>query len=163
LIKIIDDFLPEVEFKTLQDEILGEHFPWYLNKYQVHPSVDSDPQHVHILYDECMPRSNLLHLVNPLLSKLDPATIRRIKVNLTLQQPEQTVGHPHVDYDRFSGKTAAYYLNTNNGGTLIDGELVQSVENRMVIFDSNIKHSAVSCSDAQYRCVLNINYTEWLN
>jgi len=161
--KIFDNYLPVEQFKVLQEELLSESFPWYLNKYQVDPTVDDSPQHVHILYDQCVPRSQLFSIVDPLLNKLNPATIRRIKVNLTLKQPEQTIGYSHVDYKNFAGKTAVFYINTNNGGTLIENELIQSVENRLIIFNSNILHSSVSCSDKPYRCVINLNFTEWAN
>jgi hypothetical protein len=163
MIQIIDDYLPNHEFLQIKDEMLGEYFPWYLNLYQVHKHVDKTPQHVHIFYDNCLPNSNKLDLIYPLLTKLNFATLRRVKANLVMSQPEIVTGVEHVDYDRLKGKTSVYYLNSNNGGTLINGELVQSVANRMVIFDSNTLHSAVNCSDEPYRCVINFNYTEWDN
>ena len=56
--------------------------------------------------------------------------------------------------------TAIYYVNTNNGYTLFkDGNLkVDSVGNRIVIFDSCKLHKAVSCTDEKRRVVINFNY-----
>ena len=60
--------------------------------------------------------------------------------------------------------TAVFYVNTNNGYTIFEsGEKVSSVENRMVIFDSNILHTGTTCTDERVRCVLNFNYYEWKN
>lgn len=163
MIKITDNLLSVGDHQRLQHELLGEHFAWYLNKYQVHPTIDSDPQHIHLFYDECLPKSNRLDLLSPLIDAINPATIRRIKANLTMRQSANKVGESHVDYDRFSGKTAVFYVNTTNGGTMINGELVSGLANRLVVFDADTPHSAVSCSDAPYRCVININFTEWMD
>ena len=55
--------------------------------------------------------------------------------------------------------TAIYYLNTNNGFTKFEnGDKVNSVANRMVIFDSNLKHTGTSCTDAHARMLINFNY-----
>ena len=59
----------------------------------------------------------------------------------------------------FRGKTAIFYLNTNNGYTLFeDGTKIESVANRLLTFDANLPHTGTSCTDKQFRCVLNINY-----
>ena len=56
--------------------------------------------------------------------------------------------------------TATYYLNTNNGYTeLKTGEKVESVENRMLVFDSNIEHQGVTCTDEKRRVLINFNYS----
>ena len=39
-----------------------------------------------------------------------------------------------------------------------DGTKVESVENRIVIFDGSELHCGVSCTDEKARFVLNINY-----
>ena len=42
--------------------------------------------------------------------------------------------------------------------TKMNGDKVECVENRMVIFDSNLKHEGVSCTDQQRKVVINFNY-----
>ena len=55
--------------------------------------------------------------------------------------------------------TSILYLNTNNGWTAIKGYgKVERVANRMVIFDSNLQHSGVTCTDKNRRVVINFNY-----
>ena len=55
--------------------------------------------------------------------------------------------------------TSILYLNTNDGYTIFeDGTKIESVENRLVTFDSHIKHSGTSCTNQKVRLVLNMNY-----
>ena len=55
--------------------------------------------------------------------------------------------------------SAVYYLNTSDGYNLFeDGPKVNSVENRIVIFDSNMRHTGTSCTNESGRLVMNINY-----
>ena len=50
-------------------------------------------------------------------------------------------------------------MNTNDGYTEFEtGEIVKSVANRLVTFDSSIKHLGTSCTDQIDRKVLNINW-----
>ena len=39
-----------------------------------------------------------------------------------------------------------------------NGDKVESVANRVVIFDSKLQHQAVSCTDEKVRVVINFNY-----
>jgi hypothetical protein len=59
-------------------------------------------------------------------------------------------------------KTAIYYVTANNGYTelKINKKItkIPSVGNTMVQFDSNIKHRAVTQTNADRRVVININY-----
>ena len=73
--------------------------------------------------------------------------------------------HYHTDLE-FQGSpatatTAVYYINENDGGTQFehDGKIIKSVANRMVIFNSNLKHRTVKHTNGvPFRYVLNINY-----
>jgi hypothetical protein len=52
-------------------------------------------------------------------------------------------------------------MNNNNGATILDDTKkikIDSIENRMVVFDSQIKHCALIQSDSKRRIILNINY-----
>jgi hypothetical protein len=52
------------------------------------------------------------------------------------------------------------YINSNNGFTIFekDGEKINSVANRMVIFSADDRHSGTTCTDQQFRVVLNLNF-----
>ena len=68
--------------------------------------------------------------------------------------------HFHCDR-KYDCTTAILYMNTNNGYTLL-GEKekikIKSEENTMLIFNSQIKHCAVSQTDTERRVVINFNY-----
>ena len=56
-------------------------------------------------------------------------------------------------------RSAILYVNTNTGGTKFkNGRFVKSVENRMVIFDSNMIHAGITCTKDR-RVVANFNFT----
>ena len=67
-------------------------------------------------------------------------------------------GGYHIDgYD--CSHTSIYYVNTNNGYTKFKkGGKVKSVENRMVIFDSDDWHQGFTCTDQQRRVLINFNF-----
>ena len=63
----------------------------------------------------------------------------------------------HIDYPNI--RTAIFYLNTNNRYTKFKKHgKVKSIENRIVIFNSNLEHQGVTCTDEKRRVVINFNY-----
>ena len=66
----------------------------------------------------------------------------------------------HIDFGDVTGyKTAIYYVNSNDGYTKFEtGEIVESVGNRLVIFDGRIKHCGSTHTNQKYRIVINFNY-----
>ena len=64
----------------------------------------------------------------------------------------------HIDTSNVC-KTAIFYINTNDGWTEFEnGDKVESVENRIVIFDSQTKHTGTTCTNAKVRVLINLNY-----
>ena len=63
----------------------------------------------------------------------------------------------HVDQD-FKCKVALYYINDNNGYTIIGDKKVESKSNRMVLFNSNQKHCGTNSTNCNNRMVINFNY-----
>ena len=62
-----------------------------------------------------------------------------------------------IDYKNIY--TAILYINTNNGWTKFKGGgKIKCVENRIVIFDSNIQHAGFTCTDKKRKVVVNFNY-----
>ena len=67
----------------------------------------------------------------------------------------------HVDFDNFLGKTAIFYVNSNNGYTVFENGLkVDSQENRLVVFNSDLLHAGTTCTDQKIRCVINFNFDD---
>ena len=153
--QVIDNFLSEDEFKNLRSYISSTSFPWYFGLV----TTDSKTaQFVHTFYANDAPTSSWPY-VEFFRLRLNMASLVRIKVNLnpkteTLQVHEDAF---RIDYPDIT--TAVYYLNTCDGYTLFeDGTKVNSVENRIVIFDSNMRHTGTSCTNEAGRLVMNINY-----
>ena len=153
--KVIDNFLSEYEFNTLRDYITSTDFPWY---FGLVTSDSKIAQFVHTFYVNDAPTPTWPH-ISFLRAKLNMAALVRIKVNLNPRTETLQVHRDafHIDYPDIT--TAVFYLNTCDGYTLFeDGTKVNSVENRIVIFDSNTRHTGTSCTNEAGRLVMNINY-----
>jgi hypothetical protein len=112
----------------------------------------------HLFYDNFEGKSPYINLITPIIDEIDPIAIVRIRANLTAPEKPKLVGF-HVD-DFFNGRTAVYYLNTNNGKTVFkNGIEVNSVANRLLVFDSKLEHSPIFSTDKN-RIVINFNYIE---
>ena len=158
--EVIDNFLPENDFIKLQSLILGEYFPWYYNDYVLTtPSnfTSLNYQFIHLFYKDGI-KSPLYLSVEPFITKLKVKDLFRIKANLNLKTLNHEYGGYHFD-PYMKGKIAVYYINNNNGWTQFkNGDRVNSIQNRMVIFDPRLEHSSVTCNDKKRRLVINFNY-----
>lgn len=165
---IIDDFLSNEEFKKIQEFMLSSSFPWYFNDYVLLQSKNinlDDYQFTHSLFRPtygCV--SPHLELFQSCIEKLRVKVMVRVKANLQTRTEKQKITGYHTDVDDdLKCKTAIFYINTNNGYTVFEnGSKVQSKSNRMLIFDSNLKHSGVTCTDQKTRVLVNFNYFELL-
>ena len=156
--KIIDNFLNDNDFKLVKDTFQVSNFPWYYTPFQVKPG-DNSFMFCHLFVNDDKRHSLFTDSMRPFLNKLNIKKLLRIKANLTTKKQVQIKGEMHTDFKNCT--TAIWYLNTNNGYTLFEnGNKVECVENRMVIFDSNLKHCGVESNDSETRIVINFNYTE---
>ena len=156
--KIIDNFLPEEEFKSIQSLMMGGEFRWFY----VEGRATKDDGLYHMTHMFFQPEVGLnsehLDMWNTFMNKVEAKKCERIKANLTFKTPTIELSEYHRDYDDM--KTAIFYINTNNGYTEFEsGVRVSSVANRVCIFDSNLKHRGVSHTEGdQQRIVVNFNY-----
>ena len=82
----------------------------------------------------------------------------RAKANLFTKSHEQMKYGFHTDYRFDKHTTMVYSVNTNNGYTeFIDGTIIPSIANQLLIFDGNIPHRSVGQTDSRNRMNLNIN------
>lgn len=156
--KQIDNFLPEEEFITFRNILNSNIFPWYYNEHVCYVG-DGVEQFTHVFFDEKNRNVNsaFYSYIECFLEKLNIKKLVRIKANLNLKTVSPIKTGYHIDHPDVT--TAVFYLDSNNGGTeFAENTFVKSVSNRMVIFDSNIKHSGVTCTDERKRIVLNFNY-----
>lgn len=164
--EVIDNFLDEKVFLDFKNKIFSEEFPWYWCDNTIdkkdNPTCNEldNYQLIHNFYYYNMPVSDNMELLNPVLDRLSimPWNCIKVKLNATTRTQKIVEHGFHIDV-LLNVKTAVFYLNTNDGYTLFeDGTKVDSVENRIVIFDSNIRHTGTTCTDQKKRVVLNLNY-----
>jgi hypothetical protein len=156
-IKIIDNFLPKENFLIIKETVLSNDFPWYFQDFKVYKN-DGNFQFLHVFFHFNKINSNYFNLIEPFLPLLNVKSIVRIKLNLTIKEKKIKKFKFHADTN-FNCNTAIFYLNTNNGKTIFkNGKEVESVENRIIIFPSNLEHTGTTHTDTPYRMVLNLNY-----
>ena len=158
---ITEDYLDEVNFKKVCGVMLGTTFPWFYNDNIVSKDDEGYFQFVHSFYDDCVPRSNLFNLLEPILDKLQPKGLVRVKANTTTRTEKHIIHKQHTDlpFTLPNTYTSVLYLNTNNGGTVFEeGNVVNSLSNRLVTFPMHKKHSGKTCTDEKRRVVINFNY-----
>jgi len=162
MLKVLDNFLSVEQHAAIEATMLGDNFPWFYSPTKV-KTVDPDNpynyQFTHMIYDNYIPMSQMWPELDPIIRRLNAQAWLRTKANLTPRTETPYEYGMHVDIDDFHGITGVYYVNTNNGLTRFeDGREIKSIANRLVLFDSAIKHSGVSCTDEKVRCVINFNY-----
>jgi hypothetical protein len=165
-IQVIDNCLNDIDFKTIQETLISQNFPWFFLPSKVGDLYGdqglNDCQFTHMFYKNYSPNSKHIDLVDPILKVLNPSAIVKIKANLTTVSSNIIEFPLHTDVEHFDGTTAIYYVNSNNGYTYFEsGERVESVGNRLVIFDSTLKHAGTTSTDTKYRSLINFNYYNW--
>ena len=165
MIQVIDNCLSNDNFATIYNTLTSQEFPWFFLNNKVGEEYRQDHIHnsqfTHMFYSEFKPKSNYASIIEPILEVLNPKAIVKIKSNMTMPTSHGHVVFPmHVDVENFvGGTTAIYYVNTNDGYTEFEnGEKIESVENRLVIYDSTIKHTGTTSTDTKFRSVINFNY-----
>ena len=165
---IIDNLCSQQEADVIKDIFYGEHFPWYFKNYVVDETMilpgteNHQYQFTHHLVREdgrLVTEEQYWQPLFPIFNRIHPNTFIRIKANL-VPRAEKLITHGfHVDCMVPFSITGIYYCNTNNGYTEFeDGDKIESVHNRLVLFPSNMKHSGSTCTDATSRVALNINF-----
>ena len=162
---IVDNYLPETSHQAMRNYLLSPKPNWTYNSYKVNKKESTDSfQFTHTFY-RCFKRGKHpvyadIGVVQPLLEKIEPEIILKIKANITPRTAEPDKTDFHTDFcPLMNSTTAIYYINSNNGYTEFEtGEVVESVAHRIVFFKVGERHRGVSCTDAKSRVVLNLNF-----
>ena len=172
--KIIDNLLPEEEFKKLYDYIVFNiQFPLTIdsgvgygpNNEDYNKELENDFRNwyaTHISYINDVPISNSYDVIAPILSpvfnQLKLKSLLKIKTNFYPYTHEIFEHCPHIDYS-FPCGAALFSLNTCNGfKRLSDGTKIDSIANRVVLFEGNTLHNSSTTSNAKGRWNINFNY-----
>ena len=162
-LRIVDDFLDSDSHLRIKESLEYKDF-WTYDPYIAGSMSDQikDGQLCHDFFSE-MYRSPHIEVLFPIIGRIKPMAIWRIKANLQLHGGEAYKSNWHYDftgdgYPVENMETAIYYVNSNNGYTEFTDCKVDSVANRMVFFPSNTKHRGVNASNVKARYVINFNY-----
>ena len=170
-IEVIENFLKEEDFKYLQKFFLSPRSQWRFidfvvsreqdnqNKdgYFVHSFTDLHPLTLQERFTVSPNIDVLSKIIEEIKKKLNFRQILRIRSSLFPRREYQEPDAFHVDY-KFEHKVCIFYINTNNGYTLFkSGEKIDSVANRLLIFDGLKEHSTVVQTDTPARYIINFN------
>ena len=159
--EVKDNFLDDIDLRQLDELINDSHFAWYLQKEQVTGANDGY-LFSHLFYYRDQPTSDLYDPVIKIFkNKIEYVSLCRMSVNLLLKQENPNKSNFHVDYKKNNKKitTAIFYLNTNNGSTEFEnGDKIDCVKNRIVMFPTNTFHRAIGQTDVMERIVFNFNF-----
>ena len=159
---VVDNFLPKENFLFLKQIIFGNEFPWYYTPNITFKSKISNGKlfyMTHLFYENYKPNSLFYDLIKEnLLNFLNIKSLIRVKANFYPNQNIDYLNEKHADFE-YNHKGALFSLNTNNGGTIMNDDIIiKSVENRIIFFDPSLLHDSKNCSDEKVRINININY-----
>ena len=180
--RIYDNCLPLNVFKQMQNTLLGAEFSWHWCDDILTYGIDDKPlvegydkddigQFSHEFYscEDKMGWPSTTEVLTPILNIINPRAWMRVKANLGPRNSKHMVGGWHCDkhweFEDGTRKpypdiiTAIFYLNTNNGYTMLEtGDKIESVENRFVLFFNDILHTGMSQTDTKVRVVINFSF-----
>ena len=158
MFKIEDNYLNESDHLILKTIMESNEFPWFYVKKTVSTEEGLfKSQFEHLFYTKNNINSNFFKHLQPILNKLKPLSLIRIKANLNPPSENIVESAYHTD-QKFKCKVAIYYVNDNNGYTLIGKEKILSKKNRIVLFNSDVKHLGTNSTNCNNRMLINFNY-----
>jgi hypothetical protein len=110
--------------------MLSPSIPWFYNKSVLRVGAkEKHFQFTHTVYNDWKPDSMLYSELAPLLNKIAPKALIRIKANLGTRTVENEETGYHCD-TTYPCTTAILYLNTTNGYTIFeDGTKIEGLAN----------------------------------
>lgn len=164
-IKIIESFLSEIDYGEIKSLLCNYQFPWHFSPVIQEEDSNEIWQFEHTFYQDNVPSSVYFNVIKTHLINHIPnlKSLLRVKANINPNTGKQKMKNMfHTDFPLDENdfiKTAVFYLDTNNGYTLFEnGQKVDSVKNRLAIFNKNTLHTGVETTDQRERIVININY-----
>lgn len=157
--EIIDDFLNEDDFNKIQLFIMQQDFPWYFYDAVGYLEDNENYLFTHSVFENNQINSSeVFNRIKPIIDKLDIKALIRVKLNMFTNIGKYAESAKHID-QTYQHKGALFYLNTNNGYTILeDGTKIDSIANRLVKFDTSKPHQATFCTDKKRRININFNY-----
>jgi len=171
-VKVYDDLLPEKVFNKIVQTVKTPTFGWHYNETVTYSAInradmaekDENFYFTHTLYDwgapQCPHFNQIFNDIEGYLfekADIDIKAIVRVKCNL-YTRTEKIIQHDmHVDYE-YDHIACLFSLNDCNGSTVFEnGEKIESVANRLIVFNGNQKHASTTCTNQKSRININFN------
>ena len=126
--EVIDNVLDDKDFNEIKSFLISPHFPWNFcsivsSSSEVHDDTLKLPENAsyyftHVFWEK-FEREPECQIFAKLLDRMDCKAIIRIKANCYPSTHTIIHHNNHQDYP-FPHKGAIFYLNTNNGLTILD-------------------------------------------
>ena len=157
-VDVVDNFLKKEDYTNLRQMLESYNFPWY---FYLHTADKTDDifnyQFIHLFYRDDVPNSDYFDILKPLIKQINPISLIRVKANLNPISHKLVKFDKHIDQP-IKCKVAIYYINDNNGYTVVGKEKIKSKSNRIVFFDSNVEHYGTNSTNCKNRTLINFNY-----
>jgi hypothetical protein len=128
--------IPPQIFQRIQNNILGDSFPWfYLPGVAYDPTLNTQAHRhehgfMHLVTNEGKSNSVIAELFETVIvsaiSQIHPGKniyIHRLRLGLLLGADSPIVHAPHVDCDDAEHRTALFYFNDSDGDTILYNEM----------------------------------------
>ena len=163
--EVIDNFLDKEYFDTIKNTLTSLDINWFYRD-----NMTSDDEHgmcyfTHNFFLNNHVYSPFFNLLNSFLVKLKASSLIEVRSNMTICKKDTYESSWHIDNTYQNSKTAILYLTTCNAKTMmrVEKEIIEidSIENRVLIFDTAISHKMISATDVKRRIILNLNYLNY--
>jgi hypothetical protein len=153
-------FLTTDFFEKIKNLVMNQDFPWR-RRDRMTTDANDKMYFTHCFYNNMIPHSEFYQpYIIPILKKLHAKAPIQIRANIFISALFKTCGW-HSDYD-FKCKTAILYLNDCDGGTelKINNKItfIKADANKMLVFDTDVLHRALTSKKEPIRYVINFNY-----
>lgn len=183
---VIDDFLDKSYHQQLHQELSSPYFPWY---YQSSLSYAEDHTRGQVglgnigfnfwIKKDQWTETGISRMLMPfgykVQDRLSSPSILRIRIDMTLYNPNNHQHQTHVDFYN-PHYSSVFYVNDSDGDTIIynekyNGNEVEEMKsltvkekispkaNRLLIFDGKYYHTGHSPSKHNNRIIINSNYS----
>lgn len=152
--KIIDNLLDLEDLDRIKSIILDREFLWQVKEFKEEEKLFLELCH----YKNNEPLSEFYNDLVPIMKKIEVLGLVEIRSNMYFGDVYLKSYKKEKNYN-FSVGTAIYYLNSNDGYTLLqDGTKIESRENRIVLFEEDSFYYETNCTDNTCRVNVTFNY-----
>ena len=163
--KIIDNFLEKNVYDHFSNFLKSEEVPWYLRHIDSSygETKNKNGFFSFCFYNNFEPDHDAFYTyIQPFIKKLKARSLIQIRANLTCRDIDNNESSYHVDYNYNNSMTGIYFLTSCNAKTILKINkkeiVVDNIENRMLLFPTNILHKVVYQTDIHKRYVVNFNF-----